>query len=65
MNFLIISHVLHKKYNDLDYGYAPYIREMNIWTKRAEKITIVAPCNFEKPVNIFYNFINQKVAFDS
>ena len=42
--FLIISHVLHKR-NTLGEigGYAPYIREMNIWLKYVEKVIIVAP----------------------
>jgi len=42
--FLIISHLLHKRNAQGEIGgYAPYIREMNIWLKYVGKVIIVAP----------------------
>jgi len=57
MKFLIITHVLHKKYHDLYYGYAPYIKEMNLWIKDLKEVTVVAPCVDKKPdaIDIHYN----------
>jgi len=43
MNFLIVTHVLHSIEQKQYYAYAPYVREMNIWLKYADKCTIVAP----------------------
>ena len=44
MTFTIISHVVHKK-NKLGQigGYAPYVREMNLWLKHVDKVVIVSP----------------------
>lgn len=57
MKFLIISHVLHKKYHDLYFGYAPYVKEMNLWIKEMEEVSVVAPCIGVKPdtIDIHYN----------
>ncbi|MFK2820705.1 glycosyltransferase [Flavobacteriaceae sp. LMIT009] len=43
MNFLIITHVNHTQDGGHYYGYAPYIREMNLWLKHVDEVTIVAP----------------------
>jgi len=43
MNFLIISHALHKQKEEAIYAYAPYVREINLWLKYVETPTIVAP----------------------
>ncbi len=49
MNFVIITHVKHIKQNQDFFAYAPYVREMNIWLKHVNKVTIVAPLvNSEK-----------------
>jgi glycosyltransferase involved in cell wall biosynthesis len=48
MNFVIITHVPHVKENALYYGYAPYVREMNIWLKYVSKVTLVAPVEKSK-----------------
>lgn len=43
MKYVIVTHVQHIK-NDCNYfGYAPYIREMNIWLKFVEEVEVVAP----------------------
>lgn len=43
MTFCIISHVIHTPKDGNYYGYGPYIKEMNIWVKNAERVIVVAP----------------------
>ncbi|MEW4925255.1 glycosyltransferase [Algibacter sp. 2305UL17-15] len=43
MNFVIISHVVHKLSAGKISAYEPYVREMNLWLKYVDKVTIVAP----------------------
>lgn len=43
MTFLIVTHVIHKSVDGKIYGYAPYIREMNLWIPSFSKVILVAP----------------------
>ena len=44
LKFLIISHVVHKKISDgIFAAYGPYVKEMNLWFKYVDTVTIVAP----------------------
>lgn len=43
MKFTIITHVIHKQEQNQYFGYAPYVYEMNIWSKYIEELIIVAP----------------------
>ena len=43
MKFAIITHVQHIQKDSNYFGYAPYIREMNIWIKYVDEVVIVAP----------------------
>ena len=43
MRFLIISHVVHKISGENYFAYGPYVREMNIWLKYADKCILLAP----------------------
>ncbi|QHI35224.1 Alpha-D-kanosaminyltransferase [Kordia antarctica] len=57
MNFLIITHVLHAKKKAEFFAYAPYVKEMNLWLKYVDNVTIVAPLlpNKEiRPIDIAY-----------
>lgn len=45
MTFCIITHVPHSIQDNTYFAYAPYVREMNIWSKFADKIIVVAPLN--------------------
>lgn len=60
MNFVIITHVPHILEQNHYFAYAPYVREMNIWTKQAENVIIVAPESKSKksPIEIKYNHEN-------
>jgi glycosyltransferase involved in cell wall biosynthesis len=43
MKFAIITHVQHIKNDSQYYGYAPYIREINIWLTYVDEVIVVAP----------------------
>ncbi len=49
MNFLVITHVLHKRHNGRLYAYGPYVREMNLWFKNTDKVRVVAPVTDREP----------------
>ncbi len=52
MKFLVVTHVLHK-YSPVGYwGYEPYVREMNLWFKQVDEVTIIAPFSEEPPQTI-------------
>lgn len=52
MKLVIITHVNHKYYDKLYFGYDPYIREMNIWLQFVDKLIVVAPIENTKPTPI-------------
>ncbi|WP_298516031.1 glycosyltransferase family 4 protein [uncultured Kordia sp.] len=61
MKFLIITHVLHAKKEAKYLAYAPYVKEMNLWLKYVDKVTIVAPLLADKeirPIDIAYQHDN-------
>lgn len=60
MNFVIITHVPHIVEQNQYFAYAPYVREMNIWTKQLDRVIIVAPeSKFKKtPIDIHYEHEN-------
>jgi len=62
MRFLIISPVIHKKFESSYGGYAPYIKEMNIWLKYTDFVHIVAPLSDEPldPLESLYEHQNLK-----
>lgn len=43
MKFSIFTHVPHTQKKNCFYGYAPYIREMNLWLKYVDEAKIIAP----------------------
>lgn len=57
MNFLIITHVLHKVKNDQYYGYGPYVKEMNIWNAHVDHVEVVGHKIKEEvtPIDLPYN----------
>ncbi|RED19560.1 glycosyltransferase involved in cell wall biosynthesis [Flavobacterium cutihirudinis] len=63
MKFAIITHVCHIKSNNQYYGYAPYIREMNIWLKDVDKVIVVAPLMQGNPTEIDIPYKNDKIDF--
>ncbi|WP_035695461.1 glycosyltransferase [Christiangramia portivictoriae] len=54
--FAIFTHVEHYQSGKDLLAYEPYVREMNIWIKFVESVTIVAPqVGDRKPVDTVYN----------
>jgi len=63
MKFAIITHVQHIKNDNQYYGYAPYIREMNIWLKYVDQVIVVAPL-IDKELNpIHEKYNHSEVSF--
>ena len=57
MNFCLITNADHKIHMGKYYAYGPYVREMNLWLKHIDKLTIIAPLSKIKPLkanSIYY-----------
>ncbi|MES2574292.1 MAG: glycosyltransferase [Bacteroidota bacterium] len=63
MNFVIITHVPHIFEQNQYFAYAPYVREMNIWTKYVDKVIIVAPESNFKKTAIDINYEHENIEF--
>jgi len=65
MNFVIITHVPHILEQNHYFAYAPYVREMNIWTKQAENVIIVSPESKSKKTTIDIKYDHENIEFVS
>lgn len=65
MNFVIITHVAHISEHNQYFAYAPYVREMNIWTKLVHNVIIVAPESESKKTSIDLNYEHKNIEFVS
>ena len=63
MTFVIITHVPHIFEQQKYYAYAPYVREMNIWLKYVNQVTIVAPIEKTKLDNIHLAYQHKNLIF--
>jgi glycosyltransferase involved in cell wall biosynthesis len=63
MNFVIITHVQHIKEKANYFGYAPYVREMNIWLKHVDQVTVVAPIETSQLDNIHLAYQHKNLTF--
>ena len=63
MRFLIITHVMHKRQNKQWFGYAPYVREMNVWLKYVDVVEVVAPCHNGQPTHIDIAYQHSAMTF--
>ncbi|RAR70224.1 glycosyltransferase [Flavobacterium aciduliphilum] len=63
MKFVIITHVPHFVYGNSISAYAPYVMEMNIWSKYVDELIIVAPRSFQKKESIDCNYSHSKIKF--
>lgn len=63
MNFVIVTHVPHIFDQNNYFAYAPYIREMNIWAKQVDKLTIVAPISSLKITSIECSYDHNTIEF--
>jgi len=46
---LVVSHVIHYKWNNAFYAYNPYAREIEIWADLFPRVIIAAPLRNERP----------------
>lgn len=63
LSFLIITHVPHIQVGNQFYGYAPYVREMNIWLKYVDKVIIVAPKSESQITKIEESYNHKNIEF--
>ncbi|WP_034041075.1 glycosyltransferase family 4 protein [Wocania ichthyoenteri] len=63
MKFLIITHVKHIKKKQQYFGYAPYVREMNLWLKYVEKVDVIAPLAKEEVADISLPYKHDNLNF--
>jgi glycosyltransferase involved in cell wall biosynthesis len=63
MLFAIITHVPHILEQNCYFAYAPYVREMNIWTKHVDKMIIVAPRSDSQKTAIDIDYKHKKIDF--
>lgn len=64
MHFLVIGHVVHKFQDGKYYAYGPYVREMNLWFKHVEQVTVLSPCDLSlnpDPIDLPYDHPNLKL----
>ncbi len=43
MKLAIITQVVHKRFQQQIWAYAPYVKEINLWTKHVDEVLLVAP----------------------
>jgi len=63
MRFLIITHVEHQVTTEAVSAYAPYVREMNLWLKHVDEVTVVAPETNKKKSAIDLNYNHGNLNF--
>ena len=63
MQFLIVTHVPHIIEADKYYAYAPYVQEMNLWTKHIDDLVIVAPVTKEFKTAIDTVYLKENIQF--
>jgi glycosyltransferase involved in cell wall biosynthesis len=65
MRFAIITHVPHIMEDDTYFAYAPYVQEMNLWTKTIDDLVIVAPVTKELKRAIDTAYLKENIEFIS
>lgn len=63
MTFAVITHVPHIESQNQYFAYSPYVREMNIWSKYVDNMTIVAPLSKANKTAIDSNYECQNIKF--
>jgi glycosyltransferase involved in cell wall biosynthesis len=65
MQFLIVTHVPHIIEDNTYFAYAPYVQEMNLWTKTIDDLVIVAPVSKELKRAIDTAYLHENIEFIS
>ncbi|MBF4470319.1 glycosyltransferase [Flavobacterium sp. HJJ] len=63
MKFTVITHVSHIHLQNQYFAYAPYVNEMNIWSKYIEELIIVAPLQKMNKSRIDCSYNHSNVQF--
>jgi len=63
MTFAIITHVPHILEQNQFFAYAPYVREMNIWSKYVDKVILLAPVSISNTSAIDCNYEHENIEF--
>ncbi|WP_319004953.1 glycosyltransferase [Flavobacterium frigoritolerans] len=63
IRFVIITHVTHSQNKHQYFGYAPYVREMNIWLKYVDEVIVVGPFLKQEPTIIDLAYKHGKIDF--
>jgi glycosyltransferase involved in cell wall biosynthesis len=61
LKFLIVTHAPHSKHQNSWYAYAPYVKEMQLWEKYVDTITIVAPVDRKAPSAISLAYCHKEI----
>lgn len=61
MKFCIITHVIHSQQAGQYFAYAPYVNEMNVWSKYADEIILVSPLESHEKGNIHSFYQHKKI----
>ena len=61
MKFAIITHVPHGINKGKCFAYAPYVREMNIWSKFIDELIIVAPLSLHEKTAIEIDYQSNNI----
>ncbi|TDE28031.1 glycosyltransferase [Flavobacterium ranwuense] len=63
MTFAIITHVPHIIERNNYFAYAPYVSEMNVWTKYVEELILVAPIVMSETTLVDKAYQHQNIKF--
>lgn len=63
MTFAIFTHVDHFIKDDRYFGYAPYVNEMNLWSKYIDELVIVAPISKKELSSIHTDYSINNITF--
>lgn len=63
VRFCVVTQVAHKIYEGKFYGYAPYVKEMNIWTNYVDEVLVIAPLIQAKPSSVEIAYSAAKFRF--
>ncbi len=63
MKFAIITHVVHKQQGNQYFAYAPYVREMNVWSQFVTQLLIGAAVEEKEPTAIDCAYHHKEIVF--
>ena len=56
MRLVVVSHVVHYRFEGRLFAYGPYAREIELWAELFGEIAIASPCRSERPPGDFLAF---------